>query len=76
MDERLPQYLHRPVQILWFGSDEFLLATSSIFVAAIVGGLVGWALIAALLLYHSRSHPERDNYSTPSPPSLDTRCLE
>ena len=51
MDERLPQYLHRPVQILWFGSDEFLLATSSVFVAAIVGGLVGWALIAALLLF-------------------------
>ena len=50
MDERLPQYLHRPVQILWFGSDEFLLATSSVFVAASVGGLVCWALIAALLL--------------------------
>ncbi len=51
MDERLPQYLHRPVQILWFGSDEFMLATSTVFVAAIVGGVIGWALIVALLLF-------------------------
>lgn len=51
MDERLPQYLHGPVQILWFGSDEFILVMSTIFVAAIVGGLVGWMLILALLLF-------------------------
>lgn len=51
MDERLPQYLHRPVQILWFGSDEFVLVMSSVFVAAIVGGLIGWMLIGALLLF-------------------------
>lgn len=51
MDERLPQYLHGPVQILWFGSDEFILAVSTIFVAVIVGGLIGWALIGALLLF-------------------------
>ena len=48
MDERLPQYLHKPVQILWFGSDEFVLMVTTIFVAVIVGGLVGWAFIAAL----------------------------
>lgn len=51
MDERLPQYLHRPVQILWFGADEFVLVMSTIFVAVIVGGLVGWAFILALLLF-------------------------
>lgn len=51
MDERLPQYLHRPVQILWFASDEFILVLSTIFVATIVGGLIGWALILALLLF-------------------------
>jgi hypothetical protein len=45
MDERLPQFLHRPVQILWFDSDEFILVLSTIFVAAIVGGVIGWALI-------------------------------
>ena len=33
MDERLPQYLHKPVQILWFGSDEFVLVVTTIFVA-------------------------------------------
>lgn len=51
MDERLPQYLHRPVQILWFAADEFVLALSGIFVAIIVGGLPGWGLVAALLLF-------------------------
>lgn len=51
MEERLPQYLHRPVQILWFGSDEFILVMSTIFVAVIVGGVIGWALILALLLF-------------------------
>lgn len=51
MDERLPQYLHRPVQILWFGSDEFILVVSTIFVAVVVGGMIGWALILALLLF-------------------------
>jgi hypothetical protein len=51
LDERLPQYLHGPVQILWFGSDEFILVMSTIFVAAIVGGIVGWTLIGALLLF-------------------------
>src|SRR3546814_12159565 len=51
MDERLPQYLHKPVQILWFGSDEFVLVVTTIFVAVIVCGLVGWAFFAALLLF-------------------------
>ena len=51
MDERLPQYLHRPVQIFWFGSDEFILVMSTIFVGLIVGGLIGWSLVGALLLF-------------------------
>ena len=51
MDERLPQYLHRPVQILWFGSDEFILVMSTIFVGLIVGGLIGWSLVGALPHY-------------------------
>ena len=51
MDERLPQYLHRPVQILWFGSDEFILVMSTIFVGLIVGGLIGRSLVGALLLF-------------------------
>jgi hypothetical protein len=38
VDERLPQYLHKPVQILWFGSDEFVLVITVIFVAVVVGG--------------------------------------
>src|SRR3546814_7187182 len=51
MEERLNKYLQKPVQILWFGSDEFVLVVTTIFVAVIVGGLVGWAFIAALLLF-------------------------
>jgi hypothetical protein len=51
MDERLPQYLHLPVQILWFGADEFILVMSTIFVAVIVGGIAGWMFILALLLF-------------------------
>ncbi|MEG8219856.1 hypothetical protein OSJ57_04385 [Sphingomonas sp. HH69] len=51
MDERLPQYLHKPVQILWFGSDEFVLVITVIFVAVILGGMLGWALVAGLLLF-------------------------
>ncbi|SHM45548.1 TraL protein [Sphingobium sp. YR657] len=49
MDERLPQFLHKPVQILWFDAQEFILVTSTIFVAVIVGQMIGWALIGALL---------------------------
>lgn len=51
MDERLPQFLHRPVQILWFDSQEFLVVMATIFVAVVVGGIIGWALIGALLLF-------------------------
>ena len=51
MDERLPQYLHRPVQILWFGADEFIVVMSTLFVAVIVGAGAGWTLIGALLLF-------------------------
>jgi len=51
VDERLPQYLHKPVQILWFGADEFVLVITVIFVAVIVGGMLGWALVAGLLLF-------------------------
>jgi len=51
VDERLPQYLHKPVQILWFDAQEFILMMSTIFVAMIVGGLVGWGVIGALLLF-------------------------
>ena len=51
MDQRLPQYLHLPVQILWFGADEFILVMSTIFVAVIVGGVIGWTLIGALLYF-------------------------
>jgi len=51
LDERLPQYLHRPVQILWFDSQEFIVVMSVIFVAVIVGGIIGWSLIGALLLF-------------------------
>ena len=46
MDERLPQYLHKPVQILWFASDEFVLVITTIFVATIIGGMLGWVLVA------------------------------
>ena len=51
MDERLPQFLHKPVQILWFDAQEFILVTSTIFVAVIVDQMIGWALIGALLLF-------------------------
>src|SRR3546814_21028672 len=51
VDERLPQFLHRPVQILWFDSQEFIVVMSVIFVAVIVGGIIGWLLIGALLLF-------------------------
>jgi len=51
LDERLPQFLHRPVQILWFDSQEFIMVMSTIFVAVIVGGIIGWAFIGALLLF-------------------------
>jgi len=51
VDERLPQYLHKPVQILWFASDEFVMVITTIFVATILGGALGWALVAGLLLF-------------------------
>ena len=51
MDERLPQYLHKPVQILWFDQQEFILVVATIFVATVVGGLIGWLLVGVLLLF-------------------------
>ena len=51
MDERLPQFLHKPVQILWFDAQEFIVVVSTIFVAVIAGGYVGWSLLGVLLLF-------------------------
>jgi hypothetical protein len=51
VDERLPQYLHKPVQTLCLGADEFVLVITVIFVAVILGGMLGWALVASLLLF-------------------------
>lgn len=51
LDERLPQYLHRPVQILWFDAQEFIVVMTTIFVAVIVGGVIGIVLFGILLLF-------------------------
>ena len=51
MDERLPQFLHKPVQVLWFDAEEFVVVMATVFVATVVGGLVGWFLFGALFLF-------------------------
>jgi hypothetical protein len=51
LDERLPQFLHRPVQILWFDAQEFIVVLTTIFVSVIVGGPIGWSLFGILLLF-------------------------
>jgi hypothetical protein len=59
VDERLPQFLHRPVQILWFDSQEFIVVMSVIFVAVIVGGIIGWRSSALFSSSFPGSGPSR-----------------
>jgi conjugal transfer pilus assembly protein TraE len=59
VDERLPQFLHRPVQILWFDSQEFIVVMSTIFVAVIVGGIIGWRSSALFSSSFPGSGPSR-----------------
>lgn len=50
MEQRLPQYLHRPPQVLWFDQQEFIVLISVLFVGVvIIGGVIGWVLFASLL---------------------------
>lgn len=51
MDERLPQYLHKPVQVLWFDAEEFVVVLATVFVALMIGGTLGWLLFGSLFLF-------------------------
>lgn len=44
---RLPQYLHMPVQIIWFESDEIMVILFGYLIGNLFGGWA-WAAIAVL----------------------------
>jgi len=44
MEERMPEYLHMPTQILWFDSSEFSMIIVLYLMAMVFGGLTWIAL--------------------------------
>lgn len=50
-EERFPQYLHRPYQVLWFETDDMGILTLCFILAIIFGGLFWIALFVVPALY-------------------------
>jgi len=50
-NERFPQYLHRPYQVLWFESDDMGIISLCFILAIIFGGLFWVSLIVIPFLY-------------------------
>ena len=44
MEERMPEYLHLPLQVLWFDTPEITLLAMFYIIAAIFGGIT-WLLL-------------------------------
>ena len=44
MEERVPAYLHRPLQVLWFDTHELAVIGCFYLIAAVFGGYT-WALL-------------------------------
>ena len=54
MEERVPQYLHMPMQVLWFDTVEWRLIAASYLVVVLFGfvaGAIALFLIIALIRY-------------------------
>ena len=59
MEERMPEYLHLPLQVLWFDTPELTLIAMLYIVAAILGGITWLLLIVGpiLMIPYKRSQP-------------------
>lgn len=59
MKERMPRYLHKPIQILWFDANEVLILVVFYMIAMTFGGLAWLTLIAgpAIIIPYKRKQP-------------------
>lgn len=56
MGERMPQYLHLPLQVLWFDTEELMLIMSIYVMALTMGGYAGLVGLAGLIWYMKVKH--------------------
>ncbi len=59
MDEKMPEYLHLPLQVLWFDTPELTLIAMLYIMAAIFGG-IAWAFLFVgpiLIIPYKRAQP-------------------
>jgi type IV conjugative transfer system protein TraL len=58
-NERFPQYLHRPYQVLWFETDDMGIISLCFILAIIFGGLfwVGLIVIPFLYMKFKKTYP-------------------
>ena len=51
MEARIPQYLHLPVQVLWFDAQEVLIMIGSLVVSVTIGGYLWIVVILGLFFF-------------------------
>jgi len=59
MEEKLPEYLHRPLQVLWFDTHELAVFGVCYIIATIFGGMSWFLLIVGpvLVIPYKREKP-------------------
>ncbi len=59
MEEKMPEYLHQPLQVLWFDTPEITLIVMLYMMAAIFGGIAWLALFIGpiFVIPYKRSQP-------------------
>ena len=62
MKERLPKYLHQPLQILWFNVEELGIAVVFYLMAVIFGGWWWLSVVAGPYLYMNVSRGKPRGY--------------
>lgn len=53
MAVRIPQFLNRPMAVLWFESDELIVGLMGFYIAILSGGLT-WLFALLLFLYYRK----------------------
>ena len=59
MDERMPEYLHLPLQVLWFDTPEITMIAMLYIMAALFGGIAWFFLFVGpiLVIPYKRAQP-------------------
>lgn len=62
MDERFPQYLHLPLQVLWFDTTELFIMLCFYLAALLVGGIAWVGVIAGPVVLISYKRKQARGY--------------